>query len=67
MKHRRRLPIPQHEFGFARQAFNLMAETTLDGERLARELSEMRRRRELAEQAQSGLFSPPATLSPQAV
>ena len=35
MKRRKyRLPIPQHEFGFTPDAFNLMAETGLDGERL---------------------------------
>lgn len=36
-RNRRHLPIPQHEFGFSPQAFNLFAETTLDGERVARE------------------------------
>jgi hypothetical protein len=58
-RNRRRLPIPQHEFGFAPQAFNLFAEATLDGERIARELDEADRARRLAEEAQTALFTPP--------
>ena len=58
MKRRKyRLPIPQHEFGFTPDAFNLMAETGLDGERLARERAEADHARRLAETAQSGLFT----------
>jgi hypothetical protein len=55
----RRLRIPQHEFGFAPQAFNLFQETTLDGERIARERDEADRARALAEKAQAALFNPP--------
>ena len=53
----RRLPIPQHEFGFAPNAFNLIAETGLDGERLAREREEAQRARHLADKAQPVLFT----------
>jgi hypothetical protein len=53
----RRLPIPQHEFGFTPNAFNLIAETGLDGERLAREREEAQRARHLADKAQPVLFT----------
>jgi hypothetical protein len=53
----RRLPIPQHEFGFAPNAFNLIAETGLDGERLAHEREEAQRARHLADKAQPVLFT----------
>jgi hypothetical protein len=57
--HRRhRLPIPQHEFGFAPQAFNLFPETTQDGDRLARERAEADRARRAAAAAQPRLFTP---------
>jgi len=60
MKHnRRRLPIPQHEFGFVPDTFTLMQETGLDGDRLARERDEADRARALAEKAQAALFNPP--------
>jgi hypothetical protein len=54
---RRRLPIPQHEFGFAPQAFNLFPEATLDGDRLARERDEADRARRAADSAQTRLFT----------
>ena len=54
---KRRLPIPQHEFGFAPNAFNLIAETGLDGGRIAREREEAERARHLADKAQSVLFT----------
>jgi ABC-type transport system involved in Fe-S cluster assembly fused permease/ATPase subunit len=54
---RRRLHIPQHEFGFTPQAFNLFQDTTLDGERIARERAEADRARHAAEAAQPGLFA----------
>ena len=54
---KRRLPIPQHEFGFAPSAFNLIQETGLDGERVARERGEAERARHLADKAQSVLFT----------
>jgi hypothetical protein len=54
---RRRLPVPQHEFGFAPDTFNLIQETGLDGDRLARERAEADRARRIAEKAQVRLFS----------
>jgi hypothetical protein len=55
---KRRLPIPQHEFGFTVEVFRLLSESGLDGERLARERDEADRARSLAEQAQARLFTP---------
>ena len=55
-RRRRRLPIPQHEFCFAPAAFNLFAETTLDGDRVAREQTEADHARRAAESAQARLF-----------
>jgi len=55
-RNRRRLPIPQHEFGFASQAFKLVSETALDGERLARERKEADCARKMAADAQAALF-----------
>jgi len=58
MKNRRlRLPVPQHEFGFTPDTFNLFAESGLDGERITREREEADRARILADAAQSGLFT----------
>ncbi len=54
---KRRLPVPQHEFGFAPQAFNLFTDTTLDGDRIARERDEADRARRAAESAQARLFA----------
>jgi hypothetical protein len=34
---KRGLPIPQHEFGFTLDTFNLIVETRQDGDRIARE------------------------------
>jgi hypothetical protein len=53
----RRLPIPQHEFGFAPDTFNLIQDSAPDSERIARELAETDKARALAEQAQAGLFT----------
>ena len=53
---RRRLPIPQHEFGFTPDTFRLMQDTGTDGERLARERAELEKARCLAESAQNLLF-----------
>ena len=39
-RNRRRLPIPQYEFGYVPDTFTLIQETGLDGERLARERAE---------------------------
>ena len=52
----RRLPIPQHEFGFTPDTFNLIQDTVTDGERITRERAETDKPRELAEQSQSRLF-----------
>jgi len=56
-RNRRRLPVPQHEFLFTRQAFNLFAEATLDGDRITRERAEADRARHAAESAQARLFA----------
>ena len=58
-KRARRLPIPQHEFGFVPDTFTLMQENGLDGDRLARERNEADRAREIAEAAQAALFTAP--------
>jgi hypothetical protein len=56
-RNRRRLPLPQHEFGFTPATFNLFAEATLDGDRIAREQAEAGQRRRAAEAAQAPLFA----------
>ena len=56
-RNRHCLPIPQHEFGFAPNAFNLIQETGFDGERIAREREETERARHLADKAQPVLFT----------
>ena len=53
----RRLPIPQNEFGFTPDTFNLMQDTATDGERIAREHAEADKARALTEQAQARLFT----------
>ena len=53
---RRRLPIPQHEFGFTPDTFRLMQDTAADGERIARERAEAEQARRLADSAQDLLF-----------
>ena len=53
----RRLPIPQNEFGFAPDTFNLFLDTAQDGERIAREHAETDKARALAEKAQARLFA----------
>jgi hypothetical protein len=55
---RKRLPIPQHEFGFLPDVFNLIQETAADGARLARERDEAERARRIAQKAQTALFAP---------
>ena len=57
-RNKRRLPIPQHEFGFAPSAFNLIQEAGLDGQRLLREREEADRARRLADAGQTVLFTP---------
>ena len=56
-RNRRRLPIPQHKFGFTLDTFNLIAETGLDGERITRERGEADHARQLAEAAQAAFFT----------
>jgi hypothetical protein len=57
-RRKHRLPIPQHEFGFTPDTFCLFSETTLDGERIARERAEADEARRLADAAQARLFDP---------
>ena len=56
-RNKRRLPLPQHEFGFSPDAFNLFVEVSLDGDRIAREQAEADQRRREAEAAQAALFT----------
>ncbi|NBU10019.1 MAG: hypothetical protein EBS84_13525 [Proteobacteria bacterium] len=56
MKRTKPLPIPQKEFGFAKDTFNLIQDWTADGVRLARELAEVQQARQLAEAAHVRLF-----------
>jgi hypothetical protein len=53
---KRRLPIPQNEFGFTPSTFNLFADFTSDGERIAREREQADKARQLAEVAQPALI-----------
>jgi hypothetical protein len=53
---KRRLPVPQWEFGFAAATFSLVQETSQDGERIAREREEAERNRQLAEAGQAHFF-----------
>ena len=61
MKHRKPLPIPQHEFGFTPNTFCLFSETGVDGERITREREQAEQARRTADAAQAILFS---TLQP---
>ena len=56
-RNRKRLPIPQNEFGFTPDTFRLFSETGVDGERLARERAEVDQARRDADAAQVSLFS----------
>ena len=56
-KRKRRLPLPQHEFGFSSDTFNLFAEVSLDGERITREQAESAERRRAAEAGQAPFFT----------
>ena len=58
-RNRRRLPIPQHEFGFTPDTFNLIQDTGLDGDRISREQAEADRARRAEESAQARLFASP--------
>jgi hypothetical protein len=50
---KRRLPIPQHEFGFSPQVFNLIQDQAVDGWRISRERAEVEKARRRAEAAQT--------------
>jgi hypothetical protein len=63
-RNRRRLPIPQHEFCFVPDTFGLIAETALDGERLARERDQADEARRMADAEQEALFAPPQSCKP---
>ena len=58
MKRKRPLPIPQKEFSFAPDTFNLFQQAGQDGERLARERDEADAARRLADAAQPRLLPP---------
>ena len=60
MRRHKRLPIPQHEFGFTPQAFNLIQDTALDGWRVTheRQTSEEARRQAEAAQPQIQFLTP---------
>jgi len=53
---KRRLPVPQWEFGFTPKTFNLIVETGVDGERVARERKQKESARRLADKAQCSMF-----------
>ena len=55
-RNKRRQPLPQHEFGFTPDTFNLFAEVSLDGERIAREQTEAAERRREAEARQAAFI-----------
>ena len=61
---RKRLPIPQHEFGFTADTFRLFSETGVDGERISRERAEADEARRTAEAAQTSLFFNPQPVTP---
>ena len=56
-RNRRRLPVPQHEFGFTPDTFNLIQEAGIDGDRITRERAEADCARRLADAAQAPLFT----------
>jgi hypothetical protein len=56
-RNRRRLPVPQHEFGFTPDTFNLFAESALDGERITHEQTEAQQARRAADTAQAAFFT----------
>lgn len=57
MKRRKRLPIPQHEFGFYAGSFQSHAETGLDGQRISRERAELENARLNSERRQTEIFT----------
>ena len=56
---KRRLPIPQQEFGFTPDTFNLIQDTTVDGWRISRDRGEVEkaRRRAMAAQTEIQMFT----------
>ena len=56
-RNRRRLPVPQHEFGFTPDTFSLILENGIDGEQIARERAEADHARRNAEVAQAAFFT----------
>ena len=50
-------PIPQHEFGFTPDTFNLMQDNAPDGERIARERDAIDEAQRRAQAAQAALFT----------
>ena len=56
MKQTQRLPIPQKEFGFTPDTFNLFSECADDGERIAREREQLEKTRERLDTNQRPLF-----------
>lgn len=56
MKRLKRLPVPQKEFGFTTDTFNLFQEITNDGESIAHEREQIESAREFAEKAQTSLL-----------
>ena len=62
----KRLPIPQFEFAFAATTFGLFHDTSMDGERLARERDELEAAQRASAAAQRKLFSK-RTTKPQPV
>ena len=50
------LPIPQKEFGFTKETFNLFQECTLAGERITREREQAEKALQRADKAQAPLF-----------
>ena len=51
----KRLPIPQFEFAFAASTFGLFCDSSLDGERLARERDQLQAKRRASAAAQRAL------------
>jgi hypothetical protein len=56
MKRNKRLLIPQKEFGFTPDTFNLFQEWTLDSKRIAREREQAEDARRIADSLQPQLF-----------
>ena len=56
MKRTKAVPVPQKEFGFAKDVFNLFHDWTSDGERLERERAEAEHARQRAAAAEAPSF-----------